>query len=333
MILAVHWTTWLGWSALMGLGVVMMGLYAGLETGIYVLNKIRLDLRAERGGRAARILRRHLANPGHLLAVLLVGTNVGGYVATFAVTAMFVLAGSSGGRAEWYTLAVAAPMLFILSESVPKNVFRRAAERLVYRLAWLLAGSSAVFRACGLAPLVQGFGWLLMRLALVGRRKEAGWHRHGLDAIMAEGAASGVLTRFQSDMASRVVRISDVTLAHVMTPMSRVVSAPQDVSSEQFVQRLRGHDYSRMPLLNPAGQVVGVVDIYDVLTDPSGAAPARKAAAPFVLPVTMNVPDVLYRMQRARAPMVIVADADGRHAGLATVKDLVEEIVGELSEW
>ena len=323
------WTTW---TAVLVAGTGFCGLYCGLETGIYVLNKIRLDLRAETGSRQARILRAQLANPGRLLAVLLVGTNVAGYIATFGVSAMFVLAGA-GHRAEWYTLAVTTPMLFILSESVPKNVFRQAAERLVYRLAWLLVASSVLFRACGLAPLVRGFAWLMTHLARLRRRGDPAWHQRSLDAIMAEGAASGVLTHYQSDMARRVVNITEVTLARVMVPMSRAVTAPQDVSAEQFPQRLRGHDYSRLPLLDAHGHVVGVVDIYDVLTDPSHPSPAEKMTPPFVLPATMNVPDALYRMQRARAAMIIVEDADGRHVGLATAKDLVEEIVGELAAW
>ena len=54
---------------------------------------------------------------------------------------------------------------------------------------------------------------------------------------------------------------------------------------------------------------------------------------PFILPAAMNVPDALYRVQQARAAMIIVEDADGKHVGLATIKDLVEEIVGELAVW
>jgi len=331
MMLAAHWAAWTAWSALAVAGLVTGALYAGLETGIYVLNKVRLDLRAEAGSRPARTLRRWLANTGSLLSVLLVGTNVSGYATTFAVTALFVLAGA-GHHAQWYTLAVATPLMFIL-ESVPKNVFQRLAERLVYRLSWYLAASSVLFHACGLAPLVRGFGWLMMRLALVGRAKRAGWHEHSLEAIMAESAASGVLTPFQSVMATRVMRISEVSLADVMTPMSRVFSAPRGVSGETFIGRLRGHDYSRVPLRDADGQVVGVVDIYDVLTDPSAPAPADRMTPPLVLPAGMNVPDVLYRMQQARTQMTIVQDAGGRHVGLATIKDLVEEIVGELAAW
>ena len=336
MIALAEWTSWLIWSALVVLGVGLGALYAGLETGIYVLNKIRLDLRAEAGSAPARILHRHLGDSDNLLAVLLVGTNVCGYVTTFAISAMFVLAGAAQ-RAEWYTLAVATPLMFLFRESVPKNVFQRLAERLVYRFAWLLAVSSAVFNLIGLAPLVRGFSRLVMRLLPFDRRRR-GRHQ-GLDAIMAEGAACGLLTHFQSLMAYRVMNIADVRLAQVMTPMPRVVSASRDVTAQEFLSLLRGHDYRRVPLLDRHGQVVGIVDIYDVLTDadrvdPADPAdPAEKMVPPFVLAADMTVTDALYRMQRAHAAMAIVRDKADKHLGLVTVKDLVEEIVGELSEW
>ena len=329
MIALAPAASWLIWSALVVLGVGLGALYAGLETGIYVLNKIRLDLRAEAGSAPARILRRHLRDPGNLLAVLLVGTNVCGYVTTFAISAMFVLAGSAD-RAEWYTLAVATPLMFLFRESVPKNVFQRLAERLVYRLAWLLAISSAAFNLIGLAPLVRGFSRLVMRLLPLDRR---GVRHHGLESIMAEGAACGLLTHFQSLMARRVMNIADVRLAQVMTPMSNVVSASDDVTADEFLALLRDHEYRRVPLIDRDGQVVGIVDIYDVLIDEDRARPADKKVPPFVLAADMTVTDALYRMQRARAAMAVVRNKADQHLGLVTVKDLVEEIVGELSEW
>lgn len=333
MIALAPWTGWLAWSAVAAGGVGLGALYAGLETGIYVLNKIRLELRAEAGERPARSLLRHVNKTDSLLATLLVGTNVSGYVTTFAISAMFVLAGA-GGRAEWYTIATATPLMFVLRESVPKIVFQRLAERLVYRLWWFLSVSRALFVACGLAPLVRGFSWLLM--TATGMRKRLGSmpaYSYALDALVAEGAASGLLTHFQSVMAQRVMGLADVTLGDVMIPMARAATAEEDISAEAFRQKLTGHDYSRIPLRDAAGQVAGIVDIYDVLTDPAGRRPREFAATPLVLSADTGVLDALLRMQRARAAMAIVHDAADRHVGLATVKDLVEEIVGELEEW
>ena len=102
--------------------LALAGLLAGMETGIYVLNRIRLDLRSEAGGADARKLRAMLDRPEHLLAVLLVGNNLAVYWATFAVSAMLVLAGHRE-HVELYALAVTAPLLLVAGRE-------RAQERL-----------------------------------------------------------------------------------------------------------------------------------------------------------------------------------------------------------
>ena len=332
MILAMGQTAEiLAWLAALVGGVALTGLFCGLETGIYVINKYRLDLRAEAGETSARRLKRIVDNYTNLLVVLLVGTNVAAYAATFAVSAMFMLAGT-GHATEWYTIAVATPILFIFGEAVPKNVFQRLAERIVYRLAPLLRGASFLFNACGIAPLVRGFSGLLMRLGPRGAHTFRA-HHEGLAAIVAEGRASGVLTHFQSVMADRVMQIDQVHLADVMVGLDAAVSVPAGVGRDELVEIIRDHPYSRLPLLDEAGKAVAILDVYQVLLDTTGAAPADLAADPLALPADMGVTDALYRMQKRRAPMAVVVGDDGAHVGIVTIKDLVEEIVGELEAW
>ena len=320
------------WLGVVVAGAALSGLYSGLETGVYVLNKTRLDLHAETGRRSARILKRMLGNYSNLLAVVLIGTNLANYAATFAVTALFLLAGA-GDRAEWYTIATATPVLFIVGESVPKLVFQRLAERLVYRLWWVLSVSSALFTACGVSPLVRGFSSLMMRLTPGASGKHVRSGQDGFAAIVAEGRAAGVLTDFQSSMADRVVRIGRVTLARVMQPMRSVMFAPEDISRDELIELLRTHNYSRVPLLNADGKVTGILDVYDVMLGEASVTPGERAVAPLVLSGETPVTDALYQMQRLGKTMAIVEDDDSRHTGLVTLKDLVEEIVGELEVW
>jgi len=322
---------WVVWSLLLAAGVIMTGFYCGMETGIYVLNKIRLDLSAESGRRSARLLRRILDKPATMLAVLLVGTNLGSYLATFAVTAMFVQAGAERA-AEWYSLAIATPVLFILAESVPKNVFQRLAESLVYRCAWLLEVSSLVLNACGAAPLVRGFAALMLRIfGANGNNRPLS--QRGLAALVAEGHASGVLTHFQSMMVDRVIRIREVTLRDAMVPLAQVIKASRDASVEEIMTLIKGHHYTRLPLLEESGQVVAILDTYKVIAAPRTVSLSDEAGEPLILSGDLVVTDALYRMQRAHAAMAVVADRDARHIGIVTIKDLVEEIVGELQAW
>ncbi len=326
--------TWafLLWGCLLAVGVGLSALYSGMETGIYQINKFRLELRCESGSRSARLLKRLLSNYNNLLAVLLIGTNIAAYAATFAISAMFML-GGAGGATHWYTIAAATPILFIFGEAVPKNIFHRLAERLVYRLSWLLSVSSIIFQACGLSPLLRGFSWLLMRLTAAGRRdvQPVGYERFA--AIVAEGRASGVLTHSQSIMADRVVRLSRIRLVDVMVAMKSACVAPQEISRDELIDLVSQHNYSRIPLLNSSGNVAGILDIYDVLLDEGLTKPATLARAPLVLPANTTVTDALCEMQRSRTAMAVVTAANEKHIGIVTIKDLVEEIVGELQAW
>ncbi len=332
MIAVVDIISIVGWGVLLCAGLVLSAYYAGMETGLYALNKVRLDLRAETGERRGRALRSLVSDPNRFLAVLLVGNNIANYAATFAVSGIFVALGRRE-LAEALSLALVAPVLFILGESVPKTVFRRAAEQWVYQMGWLLRVSGFVFRWTGLVPLVRVFAVMLTRLT-GGENRELSPLAHGnISAVVAEGRATGTITHFQSVMADRVMRIREVTLGDVMVPMYRAVSANRNVTRPELIELLKAHEYSRLPLLDDRGQVIGVLNVYDVAMSEAGESPADRARPPTALPAEMTVTDALYRMRRARTPMAVVRARDGRHIGIATIKDLVEEIVGELEEW
>jgi len=320
---------WSLWLSVLWAGVILRALYAGLETGIYVMNKVRLELRAEHGYGPARLLRRMLDRPDNLLAVLLIGTNLTSYAATFAVSAMFVLAGHEH-RAEWYTLAVTAPLLFIFGESVPKNVFRRLAESLTYGLVWFLRASAVAFNLCGLAPAVQAFCALLVRLFRRGRPGTRGAGLVNVASLLAEGQASGAMTIFQSNMADRVMGIRERRLADVMIPLRKVISVGQDVTRAELMERIAAHNFSRLPVTDPSGQMVGLLDICDVLLAAPPQQPNELVRPMPSMTARMTVPDAIYHLQRQHAVMAVVEDDSRRHVGIVTIKDLLEEIVGEL---
>jgi CBS domain containing-hemolysin-like protein len=332
MILAEA-TSWLAWAALwlvLILAVAMSALFAAMETGIYVANKIRLELQAEGGVAGAKQLRNLLRHPNNLLVVLLVGVNLADYAAAFAVTTMFVLSGSD--QAEWYALAVVTPLMFILGESLPKNISQRLGERMMYPLAGVLRGAVLALNAVGLALVTRGFAYLTLRLAGA-KPKHSPLGYEGFAAIVAEGQASGALTHFQSIMADRVMHIQDVRLQSVMIPLARVVTAPRNITRQELLELLRHHEFSRLPVVDESGQVVGVLDIRDVFETQDDQPPAAKMTEPLVLDGQLIVTDALYQMQQSRKMMAIVRDASGKHVGIATIKDIVEEIVGELEAW
>lgn len=323
---------WIAWIAAMIFSTRLDGLFSALETGIYVMNKNRLDLHAEAGLPAAKFFQKMLASPDRLLAILLIGTNLTRYLATFAISAMFVLAGYEG-QAEWLTLAIATPLLLVAADSVPKTVFQRSPIESVYRLSWLLKVSNWVFSLTGVLPLVMAISRGLLSLAGPVRRTKSPLGHTGVAAMVTEGLASGVLTHFQWAMADRVMHIAEVTVADAMVPIRHVVTVRAAAGRDELLETIRKHSYSRLPALDANRRVVGVLNIYDVLTSADQDPLAQtELSPPLIISAELTVTEALYRMRRSRRAMAII-ERDGEHVGIVTIKDLVEEIVGELEAW
>jgi len=316
-------------------GVLASALFAGLETGTYVLNKVRLELRIARGNRGAGRLARALSRPQDMLAALLIANNASHYW----VTGLAVLLFTEGGarNPEFCTTLVVTPLLFVLGEMVPKNLFRVAGETLTYRLGWIVTALMWVCRWTGLSALVAAISRAVLWLMPGEPETPAAAlePRQRLHSFLSEGHAHGVLSEYQSRMAHRVVALRSTMVREVMVPRPEVVSIPVDCTRERFVETLSGHNYSRLLVWRGApGTVVGIVNVYDVLYDADNdAAPAGHVAEPLKLPERMSVAEALLTLQRAHRSIGVVVDDKARFVGIVTIKDLVEEIVGELEEW
>lgn len=316
---------------LLTVGVALSFLYSGIETGAYVLNKIRLDLRAESGSRSARRLLRALADPGRLLGTVLIGNNLSNYMAS----AGMVLLMAGRPHAEWWAMAVLTPITLVFCEMLPKNLFRRYGETLTYQLSGMLAASARVFTYSGLLPAmrwaVAGMMKLSHRVLEPHQTPLAAGGR--LSAILAEGQASGVLTHAQSVMADRVVNIPNVLVSNVMVKLDQAVLVPQSAGLEDIRQLLQQYNYTRYGVYSgQRANIVGVLNIYDALLDQTGSSPASFMTPPLFVSEILPVTAALLELQHNHQLMGFAIDAAGRCTGLVTVKDLVEEVVGELEE-
>ena len=334
MILAAAWEAVVGWSALL-LGATMSFLFSGLETGLYGVNKIRLELLGESGSRPAQRLLRILHDPREPLSVLLLGNNMANYLASFGM--VLLLEAAQVARADWVSVAVLTPLIFTFCEVLPKNLFHRHSEALTYRLSWFLGLWRWLFKATGLVAVIRLIVTGAIRLA--GRRLGptetplSGGRR--IAAILAEGRASGVLTETQSLIAERVVNIASVRLKDVCVPLASAVLIEESaVTPEALRELLVRHGHPRIGVYRQRREnIVGLINVYDVLLEAPEAEPASLASEPIMMSEQLGVAPALVRLQQARQSAAFVADAAGRCTGMVTVKDLVEEIVGELKEW
>ncbi len=319
------------------LALVFSALASGVETGVYCLDHVRLRVACEQREPAALRLERLVRNPQAVVISALVGTNIADYIATACVVALLLRAAIHEGRAELYATVIATPLVLVFGGIIPKDWFRRESNRLMARLSGPVLLWVRLMQAVGVVAALRALPRAILRWLAPGRvevEPDLLPSRARTLHLLREGAARGGLTRVQRDLIERVLNLSSVRVSDVMIHRNRAVLVPQDISREDFLRIARMAHFSRLPTYRgDPRHIVGIVNVYDVLTDRDSTPVAAHARPPVTLAEYVNVSAALLKLQRARETMAVVLDRTGNCVGILTVKDLVEEIVGDLEVW
>jgi len=314
------------------LALVASAFFSGCETGVYSLDRVRLRVRAEEDGGQARRLERLMARQEELVITTLLGTNIADYLATAFVSALLLHTAFSQSQAEVYTTAILTPLVLVFGGVIPKDWFQRESDRLMYGLSLPLAICHRAARCTGLVFLLRTLtDALIRRLDPLAKREHELAPRLRVSRLLQEGALSGGLTAFQREAMDRLLRLSQVRVGAVMTPRPRAIMVPRDVQRDDLLRVARMAHFSRLPVYEgDPRRVIGTLNVYDVLMDEQPREPTSYLREPVFVLATETVPAALLKLQQGRQVMAIVLDERRQCVGLLTIKDLIEEIVGEL---
>jgi putative hemolysin len=188
------------------------------------------------------------------------------------------------------------------------------------------------------ATLVLGF--LRSVTTLTREHSEQGLdsQAEAVDALIEAGQEEGILQESNRDLIQSVVEFGEKTVRETMKPRPEIVALPAAATVEQFIELLRNKPFSRVPVYEGSiHNIVGIVYAQDVLQLPDSEARTRTVASVmrhdvYFVPESKLVSDLLREMQKSNVRMAIVVDEYGGVAGLVTIEDLVEEIVGEIRD-
>jgi putative hemolysin len=159
-----------------------------------------------------------------------------------------------------------------------------------------------------------------------------------VDALIEAGQEEGILDESNRDLIQSVVQFSEKTARDAMKPRPEIVAVPADMTVEKFIELLRARPFSRVPVFEGSiDKIVGIVYAQDVLQIADAEAHTRTVRSlmrndVYFVPETKLGSDLLREMQKKKVRMAIVVDEYGGVAGLVTIEDLVEEIVGEITD-
>jgi CBS domain containing-hemolysin-like protein len=318
--------------AVAGVCLLLEMFFAGAELSVISCDRIALRKDVEAGSRPAQLLEQFLDNKQRFLATTLLGTQMSVIVSTVTMTYALHKVVSTD-RAELYLLACMTPLLVIFGEIVPKTIGQQSADSWARRLVYPLWLASKLFSPV-VVPLTHLSTALLKRMHVPERKLVT---REELELLLKtplNASRRGEITEGERRMISRIFDFTDTTVADVMMPLSDVVALSETADLATASRQIEETQYTRFPVFRErVDRVVGSVHAFDILkAGQSDQKIGMLARAPIFVPGNQPAVDLLVELQRARQGMAIVVDEYGGAVGIATIEDILEEIVGEIED-
>jgi len=312
----------------------MMGsaFFAGIETGVISIHRMRLRHSVRQGDDASRILESFVENFDRLLGTTLVGNNVCVVISSIIATSMATRVWPNAGEA--ISTAVMSALILIFCEYLPKAWFHARPLERCQRFAGLLKLTEVILRPIAATILT------LVRVVVPGssrhyEKTDAFVTREDLKLLTVESEKNGALSKRERVMIHRVFELSNKQAVDIMVPLEEMVRVQSDMPIPEFLKTVRDTGFTRLPVYDREAQkFTGVINVFSVLS--SGRDHSRETVRDYMRPprfiaATSPVDELLPLMRAARQPLCLVRSDDKKVIGLLTTEDILSEIVGELA--
>ena len=316
-----------GMAAVLAFLIAMSAYFSATETAFTSLNRIRMKNKADNGdARAAKTL--ELAEQyDKLLSTILIGNNIVNITATTIATVLCTnLFHELGPTVATVALTI---IILIFGEVSPKSLAKESPEKFAMFAAPLLGLLMVV-----LTPLNFLFGQWKKLLSRVFRSQGSdGITEEELVTMVDQAEDEGGLDQHESQLIRAAIEFNDLEVGEILTPRVDLVAAEEGSSEEQIASLFAQSGYSRLPIYQETvDNIVGVIHEKDFYAARSrGRVNVAQLRAP-VLYTTGNtkISELLRILQRSKAHMAVVVDEYGGTEGIATLEDILEELVGEI---
>jgi CBS domain containing-hemolysin-like protein len=320
-----------GWilAGLILLGILLAAFAAAAEMSLASVSRLQLRQTASAHKARAQLVEALLGDPARFLSTLLIVKLTGFVLATAAVTLLVLRLGADRWLV-WCLVLLGA--VLVLSQLLPR--------------AWAVGRERVALR---LAPVVQGVALLLTPLTALMRRIGYGaaadgaaaesifLSEDGLRFLLSVSEEETVIEDEEKEMIASVFQLGDTLVREVMVPRIDVAAVPGDLPMLEALDLILKAGHSRIPVYEDTiDNIIGILyakDLLRYLRDGRTDVSLRRILRPaYFIPESKKVDDLLRELQQRKVHMAIVVDEYGGTAGVVTIEDLLEEIVGEIQD-
>jgi len=318
--------------------LILSAFFSGSETALTAFSRARMHALKRDGDRKAKVVDRITSSPERLIGAILLGNNVVNILASALATSLFLAAFGQAGVA--YATIAMTTVVVIFAEVLPKTFAYRNPDRVALRVAPILQPIVSVF-----APLSDAVQWLVAKFL----DKMAPQTEDGSEDLSAhkelKGAIDlhhqqGAVVKHDKDMLGGVLDLPDLEVVDVMVHRTKMATINGDDAPEKIVDEVLGSPFTRLPAWRGEPEnIVGILHAKDLLRslarvkwDIDKLDVMALAAEPWYVPDTTSLQEQLNFFLKRKTHFALVVDEYGEVQGLVTLEDIIEEIVGQISD-
>ena len=318
--------------AFFGFLLCLSAFFSASETALMSLSKIRLIHMLEEKVRGASVIDRLRENPSKLLGTILVGNNLVNIGASSIATVLAIK--YFGDTGVGIATGITTVLVLIFGEITPKSLAAQKSEKIS-----LIVARPISILAYLLGPIVFVFTQIAgFFMRLMGCERSANLPsitEEELKSMVNLGEEEGVIEDHEKTMICNVFDFGDQLIKDVMIQRMDIVAININATYDDIVKIIKTEQYSRYPIYNKRiDNIVGIINVKElVYRDPEEVFDMKKfVKKPYYTFEFMNTSELFNEMKKHRTHMAIVLDEYGGTAGIVTMEDLVEEIVGDISD-
>jgi len=329
--------------------ILANGFFASSEISLIALRKSRVKELIDSGNKKALLVQKLQSEPEKFLATVQIGVTLVGTLASVVGGAKIVYLLNPFIKelpfkftqkwSESISIAIVvvciAYLSLVIGELVPKYVALRNSEKVALRVAGPIRFLSSL--SFILVKLLSFSTKALMRIFMGRMPKEPPFiSEEEIKYIVTEGKNKGIFEKTEADIIHSVFEFTDTTVKKAMTPRTEIVGLEIGSNQNTILRTVTEEGYSRMPVyMENLDHIVGVIhakDVINILQHSELIILVDIIRKPYFVPDSMKISELLREFQKRRAQMAIVLDEFGGTAGIITLEDVIEEIVGEIED-
>ncbi len=313
--------------------VIMSAYFSATETAFSTFNRIRMKNLAEKGSKKAELVLRLSDNYDTLISTILIGNNIvnilGSSLATVYFAKLFI--GIQGGEDISVTVSTVVMTLAVLTfgEIIPKTLAKQFPEKM------------SLFSA----PIVNGLTYILFPISIIFRgmqkllakifknEDDKGMTEDELISIIEEAEEEGGINEEESTLIKSAIEFNELEVSEIFTPRIDITAVSSEVTHDELARVFSESGYSRIPVYEgDLDNIIGIVYYKDFFTVSfKDNTPISEIIKPVMyVTKTQKISDLLRELQEKQLHLAVISDEYGSTAGIVTLEDILEEIVGEI---